>query len=110
MVRKPHRPRFVRLSTEDSVALLGTSTVLEPWMVISAGRFVAKQRVAMIGPRGRIDGVAVVGPLVDRTQVSFAALDDERLGLDGTLGPGEAHGVLLVGPAGEARVEVQQES
>ncbi len=107
MVRKPHRPRFVRLSNEDSVALMGPGVTLDPWMVITASRFVARQRVAMIGPRGRIDGVAVVGPLVEQTQVSIAAHDAERLGLDGAVGPEGAHGVLLVGPAGEVRVLVQ---
>lgn len=107
MIRKPHQPRFVRLSAEDSSALLGKGVELEPWMVISRGRFVARQRVAMIGPRGRIDGVAVVGPLVGKTEVSFALRDDERLGLDGSGSPlGAAHGVLLVGPAGETRIEI----
>jgi putative phosphotransacetylase len=69
-------------------------------MVISGGRFVAKQRLAMIGPKGRIDGVAIVGPTVGETEVSLAAPDDERLGV--STDPGR--GVILVGPAGEAKV------
>ena len=69
LVRKPHQPRFVRLSNEHAQALLGAGVQLDPWMVISGGRYVAKQRIAMIGPRGRIDGVAVVGPLVDETEI-----------------------------------------
>lgn len=69
-------------------------------MVISNGRFVAKQRITMIGPRGRIDGVAVVGPIVGETEVSLAAEDEARLGLQ--TDPGR--GVLLVGPGGEAKV------
>ncbi len=104
MVRKPHQPRFVRLNAEHCTALLGPDE-LEPWMVISGGRFVARQRVAMVGPRGRIDGVAVVGPLVDSTVVSFSHRDEERLGLDEAEGP--ARDVLLVGPAGEARIELR---
>lgn len=101
MVRKPHQPRFVRLNAEHCAALLGQEP--EPWMVISGGRYVAKQRVAMVGPRGRIDGVAVVGPVVDHTQVSFSHKDEERLGLDEGEGI-RARDLLLVGPAGEARV------
>lgn len=76
------------------------SEELESWMAISNGRYVAKERVAMIGPKGRIDGVAVVGPLVPTTQVSLAAQDDERLGLDDN----PSRGVLLVGSHGEAKV------
>lgn len=100
MVHKPHRPRFVRLSTEHCRALLGPGAALEPWMLISNGRFVAKQRITMIGPQGRIDGVALVGPLVAETEVSLAGTDEERLGLSSDRG----RGVLLVGPAGEAKV------
>ncbi len=100
MLHKPHRPRFVRLSQEHCQAVLGTGTTLESWMVISSGRFVAKQRVALVGPKGRIDGVAIVGPLVETTEVSLAAPDEERLGL--SQDPGR--GVILIGPAGEAKV------
>lgn len=69
-------------------------------MLISNGRFVAKQRITMIGPKGSIDGVAVVGPVVSETEVSLAISDEERLGLPSDPG----RGVLLVGPAGEAKV------
>lgn len=100
MVQKPHRPRFVRLSAEHCQALFGASGTLEPWMVISNGRFVAKQRITMIGPSGQIDGVAVVGPLVEQTQVSLAGPDEVKLGLASDKG----RGVILVGPSGEAKV------
>lgn len=106
MLRKPHQPRFVRLSADHAVALLGADAQLEPWMVISGGRFVARQRLAMIGPRGRIDGVAVVGPLVEHTQVSLSVQDDERLGLPVRSEAEDARSLLLAGPAGEARVVV----
>jgi putative phosphotransacetylase len=69
-------------------------------MLISNGRFVAKQRITMIGPRGSIDGVALVGPIVKETEVSLAQSDEERLGLHAD----PTRGVLLVGPAGEAKV------
>jgi putative phosphotransacetylase len=100
LLHKPHRPRFVRLSAEHCRAVLGAGVELEQWMVISNGRFVAKQRITMIGPRGRIDGVAVVGPIVETTQVSLAMNDDEKLGL----ADDPSRGVLLVGPGGEAKV------
>ena len=69
-------------------------------MLISNGRFVAKQRITMIGPRGQIDGVALVGPVLAETEVSLADADEERLGLPAD----PSRGVLLVGPAGEAKV------
>ncbi len=94
--RKPHSPRFVRVSDTDAKALFGVET-LEPRFVISNGRFVARQRVAIVGPRGRIDGVPVVGPLVEHTVISWSLGDAERIGVD-------ARGVLLVGTQGELKV------
>ena len=93
--RKPHSPRFVRLSAADWAALFGRE-VLEPRFPISNGRFVARQRVAIVGPRARIDGVPVVGPPGDKTTISWSAGDAERLGLD-------ARGVILVGAQGELK-------
>ncbi|MEO6954560.1 MAG: hypothetical protein ABI321_22370 [Polyangia bacterium] len=96
MDRKPHAPRFVRLSTADVSTLFGPEA-LEPRFHISNGRFVARQRVALVGKKGRIDGVPVVGPPGDQTTVSFGDGDEERL--DFTAG-----GVLIVGPSGERKL------
>jgi propanediol utilization protein len=95
VIRKPHSPRFVRLSAEDVVSLFGADS-LEPRFPISNGRFVARQRVAIVGQRGRIDGVPVVGPPGPTTSISWNVGDAEKLGLD-------ERGVLLVGPQGELK-------
>ena len=95
MIRKPHSPRFVRLSAEDARSLFGVDT-LEPRFPISNGRFVARQRVAIVGQRGRIDGVPVVGPAGPSTSISWNIGDAEKLGLD-------ERGVILVGPQGELK-------
>ena len=96
MSRKPHSPRFVRLSSADVASLFG-GEALEPKFPISNGRFVARQRVAIVGHKGRIDGVPVVGPPGEETTISFSVGDAERLELD-------ARGVLLVGPFGELKI------
>jgi propanediol utilization protein len=95
VIRKPHSPRFVRLSPEDATSLFGSET-LEPRFPISNGRFVARQRLAIVGQRGRIDGVPVVGPAGTRTMISWNVGDPEKLGLD-------ERGVILVGPQGELK-------
>jgi propanediol utilization protein len=96
LTRKPHAPRFVRLSTGD-VALLFGDEPLEPRFPISNGRFVARQRVALVGKKGRIDGVPVVGPPGEETSVSFGHGDQDRLDTaDG--------GVIIVGPSGERKL------
>ncbi len=95
MLRKPHSPRFVQLSGHDVAVLFGAQA-LEPRFNISNGRFVARQRIAIVGQKGRIDGVPVVGPPGEQTTISWSAGDAERLGLD-------ARGVILVGPGGELK-------
>lgn len=69
---------------------------LEPRFPISNGRFVARQRVAIVGQRGRIDGVPVVGPPSTATSISWNVGDAEKIGLD-------ERGVILVGPHGELK-------
>ncbi len=95
MIRKPHQPRFVRLSSDDAASLFGAEP-LEPRFPISNGRFVARQRLAIVGQRGRIDGVPVVGPPGATTTISWNVGDPEKLGLD-------QRGVILVGPQGELK-------
>ena len=97
-IRKPHQPRFVRLGASDLSALFGESARLSPRIEISAGRFVARERLSVVGLAGRIDGVAVVGPAEERSTVRLGPGDVEKLGLDAN------GGLLLVGPNGEVHI------
>lgn len=95
---KPHAPRFVRLGQAQIDALFGAGVNLSPRIEISGGRFVARERVAVVGRSGRFDGVAVVGPPGERAFVRLGPGDIDRLGLD------QGGGLLLVGPLGEVHV------
>jgi propanediol utilization protein len=97
-VRKPHQPRFVRLGAEQVDALFGAGAKLRPRVEISGGRFVARERVSVVGMVGRLDGVAVVGPVEERAAIRLGPGDLERLGVDRT------GGLLLIGPNGECRI------
>ena len=98
-VRKPHQPRFVRLTASHLEALFGAGARLSPRIEISGGRFVARERLSVVGHATRIDGVAVVGPAEEAaTVVRLGPGDVERLGLDA------GGGLLLVGPQGEVRI------
>jgi propanediol utilization protein len=97
-MRKPHAPRFVRLAQPQVDALFGSGTTLSPRIEISGGRFVARERISVVGRSGRFDGVAVVGPPGGEAFVRLGPGDVDRLGLD------QGGGLLLVGPLGEVRV------
>jgi propanediol utilization protein len=93
VIRKPHSPRFVRLSAEHVASLFG-SDALEPRFPISNGRFITRQQIAIVGQQDRIDGVPIVGPPGTSTSISWNVGNTEKLGLD-------ERGVILVGPNGE---------
>jgi propanediol utilization protein len=88
----------VRLGAEQVDALFGAGAQLQPRIEISGGRFVARERVSLVGKLGRLDGVAVVGPIEERSIIRLGPGDVERLGLDA------GGGLLLVGPGGECRI------
>ena len=63
----------------------------------------------MIGPRGRIDGVRVLGPLRDSTQVEVSRTDEFKLGVDAPIrGSGRTTGsapITLEGPKGKVHLD-----
>ncbi|MCC6319102.1 MAG: hypothetical protein IT361_15615 [Gemmatimonadaceae bacterium] len=71
--------RHVHLSAGDAERLFGSLTVHRP--LSQPGEFAADQRVNVIGPTGRIDGVRVVGPARAATQVELSPGDAARIGV-----------------------------
>lgn len=68
------------------------------------GQFACEQRVTLIGPRERIEGVRLLGPLRSVDQVEISRTDEFRLGVDAPVRDsgnvvGSA-GITLEGPAG----------
>ena len=73
--------RHVHLTKEQSMTLFGH--LLTPEKPLSQpGQFVARERVRVLGPRGRFDNVAVLGPERSEAQVEVSRTDAVTLGLD----------------------------
>lgn len=100
--------KHVHLSREDIDVLFGKDYELTPAKVLKQpGQYAADEKVDIIGPKGTIQGLRVLGPARPETQVELAMTDARAIGLkppicesgqlDGT------PGITLVGPAG--RVE-----
>jgi putative phosphotransacetylase len=98
--------RHVHLSSEALAKLFGAGHELRKLRdLVQPGQFAAEETVALVGPKGRIDKVRVLGPVRKQTQVEISGTDQFTLGtqapvresgaLDGT------PGITLVGPAGE---------
>ena len=91
--------RHVHLSKKDAMELFGTQ--LTPVRELSQpGQFLCKERVRLIGPKGVMDNVAVLGPSRDESQVEISLTDARILGGCGpdspVRGPGRKPGHCFV--------------
>lgn len=102
--------RHVHLDRATLDALFGEGAELTPRSELSQpGQYACEEKVNLIGPRGRIDGVRVLGPLRSQTQVEISRTDEFRLGVDAPIRPsGHLEGsapITLEGPAGTVHLE-----
>ena len=95
--------RHVHLTREQIQILFGGE--LTPAKPLSQpGQFAARERVALIGPKGMLSNVAVLGPARKEAQVEVSLSDARALGLQVPVrlsgDVADSPGVTLVGPAG----------
>ena len=75
--------RHCHLTADTFAALFGpTATPTHHKDLSQPGQFACEQKVNLIGPRDRIEGVRVLGPLRGVNQVEIARTDEFRLGVD----------------------------
>ena len=97
--------RHVHLAQEHVEALFGPGAQLQERKALTQpGQFAAVQRVNLVGPKRRLEGVTVVGPTRGRTQVEISRTDEFHLGLDAPIRCSgdidNSPGITLEGPAG----------
>ena len=73
--------RHVHLSREDLRALFGLDQLECAREISQPGQYLSTCRVRLIGPKGILDNVAVLGPTRDATQVEISATDARTLGI-----------------------------
>lgn len=98
--------RHIHLSRADVIRLFGAGYPLKPVKDISQpGQYACEERVTLIGPKGTIDNVRVLGPEYEQTQVEVSAADASLLGIKPVVRvPGYllgTPGIRVKGPAGE---------
>lgn len=99
-VSAPH----VHLCPEHLERLFGPGYELTPIRELQPGQYAAKEHVMVVGPKGVLPNVRVLGPLRDKTQVEISRTNAYVLGLDppvrdsGDLSG--SPGAVLVGPRG----------
>ena len=103
--------RHAHLSKPDVVALFGPGHVLTPKSrLFIDSEFAANETVNLIGPRGRVDNVRIIGPERARTQVEISRTEEFLLGIDAPVRESGdldgTPGIILEGSAG--RIEIPE--
>ncbi|MCX7634469.1 MAG: acetate/propionate family kinase, partial [Syntrophales bacterium] len=99
----------VHLSPEDFAALFGVGRTLTPRSELSQpGQFAALETVDLVGPKGRIDKVRILGPFRRESQVEISRTEEFKLGIDAPIREsGDLEGtpgITIVGERGQLRL------
>lgn len=97
--------RHVHLTREHLQTLFGPGYELTKIKdLVQPGQFAAKETVTVVGPRGVLESVRVLGPLRSYSQVEISRTDSFKLGVNPPIRESGDHegspGCVLVGPAG----------
>ncbi|MFW5432923.1 phosphate propanoyltransferase [Paenibacillus apiarius] len=102
--------RHVHVSAEHMELLFGRGKTLTKFKEISQpGQFAANEKVALIGPKGVIENVRILGPFRNNTQIEIAASEARRLGVHPPVRESGriagSPGLQLAGPHGSITLE-----
>ena len=97
--------RHIHLSADDIERLFGRGYTLTPKKDLKqVGEFAAAETVTLVGPKGVIQGVRVLGPVRKITQVEISSTDGFNLGILPPLRDSgqivESAGLVVVGTSG----------
>ena len=100
--------RHVHVTESQAKLLFGHA--LHPKRPLSQpGQYLAEERLTVIGPKGKFENVAVLGPARKEAQVEISITDARTLGLTVPVRPSGdvsgSPGCVLQGPCGEVKLE-----
>ena len=101
--------RHVHVTAEDLEILFGKGARLTNKMDLSQpGQFACEERVNVVGPKGELKNVSILGPVRPATQIEVSATDARALGVTAFIREsGDIAGTAgckLVGPCGEVEL------
>jgi acetate kinase len=101
--------RHAHLSQATLDRLFGHGYRLQERTALSQpGQFSAQETVSLIGPRGRLDGVRLMGPPREQDQIEISRTDEFTLGIDAPVrisgDLSNTPGMTLEGPAGRTTI------
>lgn len=100
--------RHVHLTEQQCMTLFGEELIPDR-PLSQPGQYLSKQRVSVIGPNGRFDRVAVLGPARKEAQVEISLTDSKTLGVTPPLRQSgdvkNTPGIILEGPKGRIGIQ-----
>ncbi len=102
--------RHVHLSKRDLEKLFGKGYALTPIReLMQPGEFAAKETVMIVGPKGVLQNVRVLGPLREKSQVEISKTDGYAIGIQAPVRASGDHentpGCILIGPMGVVQLQ-----
>ncbi len=102
--------KHLHLSVADLEALFGKGYTLTPLKPLKQpGQYASEEKVDIVGPKGTLKAVRILGPVRKETQVELAMTDARAIGVSAPVkesGKLEGTpGLKLMGPAGEIEID-----
>lgn len=96
--------RHIHLCASDCEKLFGKDQLTRKKDLKQSGEFAAEETVTLVGKKGVLQGVRVLGPLRNVTQVEISRTDSFSLGVNAPLRDSgdicQSAGIVVVGPCG----------
>ncbi|HZK54289.1 MAG TPA: phosphate propanoyltransferase [Desulfosporosinus sp.] len=102
--------RHIHLSKDDLTTLFGKNYALTLQKELSQpGQFAASETVTLVGPKGTLEKVRILGPVRKETQAEISATDCYKLGIKPVIRDSGQHagtpGLKVVGPQGSVELK-----
>lgn len=102
--------RHIHISEEDFKKLFGEDAELTYVHELSQpGQYLCKERITVVGPKGKFENVAILGPYRKETQVELSVTDTRKIGVPSVIRQ-SGHtdgtpGCQLIGPENSIEIE-----
>ncbi|MCG8485618.1 MAG: phosphate propanoyltransferase [Clostridia bacterium] len=73
--------RHIHLSKEDAITLFGTTQLTIQRELSQPGQYLYKEKAMLMGPKGILKDVAILGPCRGKTQVELSITDARSIGV-----------------------------
>ncbi|WP_337263766.1 MULTISPECIES: phosphate propanoyltransferase [unclassified Serratia (in: enterobacteria)] len=101
--------RHVHLSQQDYQRLFPQQPLVEKKALLQPGQYAAEQSITLVGPKGSLHNVRILGPLRKRSQVEISRSDARVLGIAAPLRMSgdldNTPGIRLVSPFADLELE-----